>query len=59
MQPSEAARHVVPSDVRHLVYRRTVVAGKEGQKQLVPFVNGPVQFGINVIEVERIVSEVL
>ena len=59
VQPSEAGGEIVPTDIRHLLHRCTIVTSEEGQEHLVPFVDRPVQLRIHVVEIERVVAEVL
>ena len=59
VQPFQVECHIAPADVCHLFHSRTVVAGEEGKEQLVLRVEHPVEFRVDIVEIERIVPEVL
>ena len=59
VEPLQTSGHVAPADIHHLVDGRLVIAGKEGQEQLVAVVECPVQLGVDVIEIEGVVLEIV
>ena len=59
VEPLQTGGHIAPADVYHLVDSRLVVAREEGQEQLVTVVECPVQLGVDVIEVEGVVLEIV
>ena len=58
MDPFQTCRQVVPAYIDHILYGGTVVACEERQEQLVTLVERPVQFRIDIIEIEGVVLEV-
>jgi len=59
VQPFQARRQVAPAYIYHILHRRLVVPREERQEQLVVGVDGPIHLGVDVVEVERVVLEVV
>ena len=58
VEPFQTGRQVVPTHIDHILYGGTVVACEECQEQLVALVDRPVQFRIDIVEIEGVVLEV-
>ena len=59
MEPLQVGGEVAPADVNHLLHGCAVIAGEETQEELVAVGDGPVELGVDIVEVECVVLEVL
>ena len=59
MEPLQTSRQVTPTDVNHVLQSGTVIAGEETEEELVTGCDGPVNLRVDIVEIERIVLEVL
>ena len=58
VQPLQIGRHVIPTDISHLLHSRLVVTGEKRQEQLIAPPHRPVQFRVHIKEIEGVVLEV-
>ena len=59
MEPLQTARQVPPADVDHFIQSRAVIACEETEEQLVARGHCPVNLRIDIVEIERVVLEII
>ena len=59
MEPLQTSRQVTPTDVNHILQGGTVIACEETEEELVTGCYGSVNLRVDIVEIERIVLEVL